>query len=191
MGLFSKRNRSGKIDYKKALEEKEFKNYQLLRKAQERREALQKVKELEQRQRSANFAQTRTGKFGRFLGRASRFNVNNPYADLSSQQAPIRSGYTRTGRRGRPRGSFDPRYAKYGGVYAYRKLLNASLRERKAQYLRQLAVTPQQQAVLNQIEARNRARQVNPENQVIPDTRGETPIGSFEDEVNAAAGLVP
>jgi hypothetical protein len=99
--------------------------------------------------------------------------------------------YRTSGGRGRPRGSYDLRYAKYGGVYGYRKMLNAQLRQQRLETMRRNVVNPQQQAILDQMEARERARQTNLENQTIADTRGEVRLRSIHDEINDAANAVP
>lgn len=102
----------------------------------------------------------------------------------------VGSGIKKQGR-GRPRGSYDPRYAQYGGVYGYRKILNAELRARRIEQARRLAVTPRQQYELNQIEARRRVQQDAPENQVIPDTTGNIPTRSIHQEIDDAANIFP
>lgn len=107
---------------------------------------------------------------------------------IGSARKGVSKGY---GRRGRPRGSFDSRYAAYGGVYGYRKQLNASLRIQKLQALRNSAINPQQQAILAQIEARQRQQQQAPENQIIPDTSGNVRLRSIHDEITDAANIIP
>ena len=105
---------------------------------------------------------------------------------LSSPNA--KRGY---GGRGRPRGTYNSRYARYGGVYGYRKVLAQQLREQRLNAMRRSVVNPQQQTILDQIEARERARRSNPENRVIPDTDGRTPTRTFQQEIDDATNLVP
>lgn len=104
----------------------------------------------------------------------------------------IGTGYGKKpgGGRGRPRGSYAPQYRAIGGVYNARKIFNANLRLQKLQAMRESQVTPQQQAIINQFEMQQRARQMNIENRQIPDTRGEIPqMQNFHQEANAAAHL--
>lgn len=51
------------------------------------------------------------------------------------------------GQRGRPRGTLDPRYAKYGGVYGYRKAKAAEKRAYKMMLQQQIAQAKQARAV--------------------------------------------
>lgn len=102
----------------------------------------------------------------------------------------VGSGIKKKGR-GRPAGSYDQRYRAYGGVYGYRKILTAQLRQQRLQSLRDAAVTPQQQNILAQIEARQRAQQTSPENQLIPDTRGQVPMKSIHQEADEYANIFP
>lgn len=95
------------------------------------------------------------------------------------------------GGRGRPKGSYDTRYAKYGGVYGYRKILSAQLQQQRMQNFRANAVTPQQEQIIRQMEARQNARRIDPENQTIPDTRGIIRMRSLHQEADDAANLVP
>lgn len=94
-------------------------------------------------------------------------------------------------RAGRPGGSYDPRYAPYGGVYGYRKTLNAQLRQQRLQQLRDAQLSPEQQALLARDQARRRAAFINPENRVIPDTDGKTYLPGINQEIDDAANLVP
>lgn len=125
---------------------------------------------------------------GGFINQRKRQMI---YARDSRRQI-IGSGSKKAGGgRGRPRGSFDSRYAQYGGVYGYRKALAIRNAQIRAQLLRDRAVTPQQQQILAQIEARNRMQQMSPENQTIPDTQGVVRTRSIHQEIDDAANLVP
>jgi hypothetical protein len=100
----------------------------------------------------------------------------------------IGSGRKKEGR-GRPRGTYDQRYAQYGGVYGYRKILAARLRNQGAQAQLNSQLTPQEQQILAQMRARQ--GYVNPESQAIADTRGRVPLGSYHQEADDAANLFP
>jgi hypothetical protein len=100
------------------------------------------------------------------------------------------TGY-QTGVRGRPRGSYDKRYAAAGGVYNWRKEQAHRRQIEKMQALRAAAINPRQQAVLAQIEARQRQEQMAPENQTIPNTNGRVPLRSLHQEAEDAANLFP
>lgn len=132
--------------------------------------------------REEKFSTSKTGRTGEFLKSFARFSQ-------------IPQGYTKSirtqGKRGRPKASYDKRYAAYGGVHGYRRQLTLRLQQQRLENYRRLAVNPQQQAILSQIEARERARQTSPENQIIPDTNGRVPLRSINDEINDAANLVP
>src|SRR3990167_5907596 len=85
--------------------------------------------------------------------------------------------------RGRPKGSVDPRYKKFGGVYGYRKLLTAQLREDRLRQIKESSLTPQQQFILNQAQERQRRQRISPENQVIPDTDGKFDFRNIQKEI--------
>lgn len=114
-----------------------------------------------------------------------------------TQMAPV--GYApgraasgiKTGRRGRPRGTV--KYSYNGqpiGVYEYRKILAAKLREQRLRAQRQYAVTPAQEQLIRQAQMRQQAMQQDPERQVIPDTSGRVPMQGYQDEIDRAVGLV-
>lgn len=96
----------------------------------------------------------------------------------------------RYGKRGRPVGTYDKRYANYGGVYGYRKQLNAKLRIQKLQAMQRATINPQQQAVLDTMAARERARQLDPEQRIIPDTSGKVSLKKYHDEIWEYSNLV-
>lgn len=103
------------------------------------------------------------------------------------------TGGTRTGKRGRPRGSVkftDPRTGAPIGVFEHRKI---QAQQRRLQVIRarqDAAVTPRQQQVLRQLEARDRRQSMSQERRVIPGTSGQTGIMSIMDEITAAANIV-
>lgn len=93
--------------------------------------------------------------------------------------------------RGRPRGTFDPRYAKYGGVYGYRKWLATQLKLQKIQAQREAVVTPRQQAIINQVRNREQVLNTAPESRTIPSTSGRIPLRGIMEEIDYSANLVP
>jgi hypothetical protein len=95
------------------------------------------------------------------------------------------------GRSGRPSGTYDRRYAAYGGVYGYRKMLAAKLRAERIQMMREATVNPRQRAILSQVEVRDAAVRMNPERRTFPDSSGKINMSSFMQEVDDAAGIVP
>jgi hypothetical protein len=103
-------------------------------------------------------------------------------------------GKGRGGGRGRPKGTVKYRHPVTGqpiGVYEYRKILSAQLRGQRIKQLRDAAITPEQQAVLRQIENRKRLQSMAPENKTIPDTYGAVNLKSIHDEVDDYANLFP
>lgn len=141
-------------------------------------------------------AQQISSMFGNFANRAIQSRRQNIiYArDIrrplvgSGRKKPIGSG------RGRPKGPSGKYYIPgHGpvGVYEYRMYLRAQLRERKLAAYRNSTLTPEQQRALAELQARQQAQQRNPENQVIPDTGGNTPVGNFHKEADDAANIIP
>lgn len=111
---------------------------------------------------------------------------------FSQKNIRSRGGFSgSSGRAGRPRGSYDSRYAAYGGVYGYRKVLAQKLRERKMQRMQASQLTPEQQQLLANARAQATAQQQNPENKTIPDTTGKVPMKSYHQEIDDAANIVP
>jgi hypothetical protein len=89
--------------------------------------------------------------------------------------------------RGRPRGTYNPLYAKYGGVYGWRKAQAQQLRERRMALQRNMTLSPAQQESLRQMQERQNASQANPENRAIPDTAGTVPLRGLHAEAEEAA----
>lgn len=184
MGLFSKKKRREEKLYLRPSDAFELK--------QRRIEDKQRKQEAELRSRRD--AESKNARFNRGASKIAKL-FSNPVRGFYSQPS---QGYTNTrsplqsGRRpGRPRGTYDSRYAAYGGVYGYRKILNARLRGQRLQQLRDASVSPRQQQVLAQIEARDRMREEAPENQVIPDTTGKIGLRSIHDEIEDASNIFP
>lgn len=96
----------------------------------------------------------------------------------------------KSGKRGRPAGTLDKRYAAYGGVYGYRKAMALERFKQRQAILQARAVTPQQQAILNQMRMRDEYARSNPEAQIIPDTRGDVFLDGIMDEINRASNII-
>ncbi len=113
-------------------------------------------------------------------------NVQQEYPSMPRRTLRGSSG----GKVGRPRGTYDKRYANVGGVYMWRKLQAAKLREQALQLRRRYEVTPQQQMVINRFQTQQQYTQQNPEGRVIPSTSGEVFLDGIMDEINRATNLV-
>jgi len=113
------------------------------------------------------YAKTRTGRLnkgvGSFLNVIQRGIVPSLYRrELTSKEIKMRfpskvggitkTGGMKTGRRGRPTGSYDLRYAKYGGVYGWRKFQAQQRRLQTLQVQRQVQVSPQQEIALSRMQ---------------------------------------
>ena len=57
--------------------------------------------------------------------------------------------------RGRPKGSLDRRYAKYGGVYGFRKVQSAQLRQQRIQQARNAQLSPQERQIISNMRNQN------------------------------------
>lgn len=92
---------------------------------------------------------------------------------------------------GRPRGSYNPLYAKYGGVYGYRKMLAAKLRIQKMEAMRKYAIPPEEQAILSKMRAMQQQKQVySREASIFPDTTGDVNLNGIFGEIDRATNLV-
>ena len=96
---------------------------------------------------------------------------------------------SRTGKKGRPAGTLDKRYAAFGGVYGWRKYQATQLKIARMNAMQQATVSPEQQAYLNQMRARQQASQMNPERRTIPTTFGTIPLKGIMDEIDAASNI--
>lgn len=150
------------------------------------------------------YAQSKSGRFGSFLAKGyntlrtpggvtrtlyrQQMEQPNVYGDSTRKAKTIRG--ISTGKRGRPRGTLDQRYAQYGGVYGYRKWQATQLKIARMEAMRRTAVTPQQQAVLAQIERRNQMQRMNPERRIIPDTAGDVYLNDIMGDIDRAANAV-
>jgi hypothetical protein len=98
-------------------------------------------------------------------------------------------GYKGYGKKGRPVGTLDSRYAQYGGVYGYRKAMALKRWKERQQILENSAVSPKQQIILRQIRAREQAQRQSIESRTIPDTLGYIDIGYITKEINDATNI--
>jgi len=84
------------------------------------------------------------------------------------------------GQRGRPRGSLDPRYAAYGGVFQYRKAM--ALRKKAAKFAKQQAELQVKMSGQPQYETQQYQQQV--QEQVPQETPGAVPdYQQFQEEI--------
>jgi hypothetical protein len=159
--------------------------------------------------RQERYAKTIAGRIGSGFGKAVKF-IQAPTRTIYERMQPSLSPYTqqrlkrygqgydnmrtiggvRSGARGRPRGTYDKRYAEYGGVYGFRKIQAQQLRMQRMEYLRSRAITPEQQQILANIMAQKRGEAMNPEARVIPSTQGRVPMRSFMQEIDDYSRLV-
>ena len=147
------------------------------------------------------YAETRTGRLGEALGKGFTAISQRGGVAAASQGIPTEI-YTRRQRglktimgrrglkRGRPKGTLDVRYAAYGGVYGFRKAIAHQRRLEKLQAQQRATITPQQQAVINQFQAKQQMQMMNPENKIIPDTYGNVYLGDLMEEINRAINAV-
>jgi hypothetical protein len=112
----------------------------------------------------------------------------SPIGGVAKSTGVVRKGYNF--RPGRPKGTYDQRYAAYGGVYGWRKAQALERFKQRQEILRNTAVTPRQQMILAQINARDQYNAQNVESQIIPDTKGGVHLKGIFDEVDAASRMV-
>jgi hypothetical protein len=199
--------KSGKPSFlsrKALLTEQEYEQYksqqqipQRLKYKQELEQGKQQIKRIAQEEK---YRTSKTGAVGRattgFFKFASQkkpvtsflYNRNKPIQKVSSP-TQFKSGNS-YGKRGRPVGTYDDRYKAYGGVYGYRKVLNAQLRQQRLQAMQERVVSPAQQQLLDQIRQRDFQRQQNHESKPIPSTTGKSFIGGYHQEIDDYANLI-
>lgn len=132
-----------------------------------RREAARQRQRRELNRRK--FEASRAGKIGRVITSIPR--------QVSRGKLPV----------GRPRGRYDPRYAAYGGVYNFRKVQSQQRTLQRLQFQRDANLSPEEQAALNQIRAKQAAQRLNPESRVIPDTDGRFDFRNIFKEIEEAS----
>jgi hypothetical protein len=94
------------------------------------------------------------------------------------------------GRKGRPPGTYDQRYAKFGGVYGFRKWQATQNQIARMEAMRATTVSPQQEQVLSQYAAQQRYQYQNPETKIIPDTAGVVDMRKIMQDIDDACALV-
>jgi hypothetical protein len=126
--------------------------------------------------------------------------ARDPYSKAGGYGGESRSyntGYRQTapgvqsGRVGRPYGTVkytDPRTGQPIGVYEYRKILSAQLRNERYQVQAQSQLSPQQQVALQRIRQQQAYNQSNVEGRAVPNTYGN--MQSIHDEADSYAHLV-
>jgi len=136
-----------------------------------------------------------TGKAGKFVGKTFQALSTRGGVTRASYGMPIRPPINKNkykaGFRGRPRGSYNPLYAQYGGVYGYRKAMSHKRALERLAAKRAAQISPQQAQVLNQYQAQQYAQRQSPEGRIIPDTTGNVGIGQINNEIDDAANLFP
>lgn len=116
----------------------------------------------------------------RATGQLPPTNVQNRFKTIQGMKS---------GRKGRPQGTLDKRYAAAGGVYNWRKQ-QALLRWKERQrILQDRTINPQQQAALNQIRAREAYNNSNQEGKIIPNTDGNVYLDNIMNEINRASNI--
>ena len=114
-----------------------------------------------------------------------------PYQQPNQQQNyGRRTGASSGGGRGRPSGTYDQRYAAYGGVYGYRKAMAQQRWKERQQILQNSVTNLRQRQILNQINQRDEYQRRSPESQTFPDTDGHVGTRSIMDEINDACNAV-
>jgi hypothetical protein len=93
-------------------------------------------------------------------------------------------------KRGRPKGSFDPRFSRFGGVQGFRKFQRQKRRLELLEAQRRSRVSPQEEIILQRIRNQRRQQTLSPEQQPIPDTTGVIPLRGINQEIDDAANLV-
>jgi hypothetical protein len=206
----AKQKSASYLSPRKLLSKVEYAKYKAQQQEPRRAELLQKVsqgeKNLARFQSQQRYAKTKSGRFSSFLSRGiQKAQRPNPVASyLYESQMPITSqnvqqqypSMPRTlkgssgGRVGRPRGTYDMRYASVGGVYGYRRILAQQLRERRMQLQRQNTISPQQQMIINQVQSQERYNNQNVENRIIPDTYGQVDMNQIWRDIDSASRAV-
>ena len=192
-----KRKRSAFNSAKNVLSPEEYERYIKLKKSETKRNLLNDLARRESRERAISsrdkYNKPRTGKVASFIQGGKRVVstgitkslYGNKYSQLKDKTI---SGVKGSGR-GRPRGTYDKRYARFGGVYGYRKWLRGQIAIKKAEARRRGIIDPQQRVVLQRFEQRRMQSQMSPEGKTIPDTYGNVSINGIMKEINDASNI--
>ena len=189
----------------KLLSAKEYKEYIETKKIIAKRNLKQRIGELKSerdwRRRIAKQESTKSGKIGSALkkgfgilsqrGGVSRalYSKQLPPTNISKRFKTVQG--TKSGRKGRPSGTYDQRYARYGGVYGFRKAMALERFKQRQAILERSATNPRQRVVLEQIRQRDNARMQDPERKTIPNTYGQVPLSNIFKEIDNASNIFP
>ena len=172
---------------KKLLSDKEYKAYQEYKSDLQKRKYKSEIGELKKQSTKLNrqerYNRSRTGVLSRGVTKGFKFARRG-------QVTNSLYGNTTNRRVGRPRGSLDPRYRQYGGVYGYRKFIATQNFIAKQNALRNASLTPDQQRALANINQREMMQRNAPENRTIPDTTGQFNLSGLFKEIDDATNLV-
>jgi hypothetical protein len=178
---------------------------------QKRMEAA-KLLDVEQKYRAQKeaYANSRTGRFnksvGKVFGSIQRFGTPaqaKMYYQQTGQLPPpgVSIGKSKvnrqtipgmsTGKKGRPKGTLNPLYAKYGGVYGYRKAMAHERMMARLQAQQQTNVSPEQRQYLQLLAQRKQQSQQDVERQTFPDTYGQVNMKGIFSDIDDATNLVP
>ncbi len=188
----------GRLTAKNVLSKEEYEELKRLRKETKRRELRKETNQLSKSntffQRQEKRDATTAGKIGNLIGKRFQLGQVGLTRSLYRRENPpnmTKTGGVKTGKRGRPKGSYAPKYARFGGVYGYRKWLRNQLKIKRIQALKQNTLNPRQQQIFEQIKRRDEMARLSPENKTFPDTYGDVPLGGIMDEIKKATNLVP
>ena len=173
-------------------ERKIIEREKLLKRMEQRGEIVPKL------QKQTTYDRSRFGSVGKKIASGFQFMQSptqflnqrsvSPIGGVAKSTGVVRKGYNF--RPGRPRGTYDTRYAAYGGVYGWRKAQALERFKQRQAILQNAAATPRQRLILQQINAREQYNAQNEEGKIIPNTRGTVNLKGIFDEVDAAVGLV-
>jgi hypothetical protein len=203
--MVKKSNEEEKIlSAKRILSPKDYQDYRRQNEEMKRRQLLKEISrnraDLKIINRRESIQRSRTGRLGSRIAKGFSFIRRGATQSLYDRGRtfeertgrPSISSVRRTGLgRGRPRGSFDSRYAQYGGVYGYRKAMAQQRWKERREILERSVTNPRQRAIFQQIQQREEMRMRSPEAQTIPNTYGKVPMKNIFDEINDATNIFP
>lgn len=178
------------LQAKKLLTNNEYEQYKTQQQYLAKEKLKQNISNQSKNVRAIHYSKSTSGKVGNAI--AKGFNiVRKPHGITNAlyRNKPISSTIS-SGKRGRPTGSVDKRYASYGGVYEYRKAMAQERFKQRQMILQARNVSPAQQNIINQIRAREAYNQSNEEGRIIPNTYGKVNLGGIFDEIDVATHLV-
>lgn len=188
---------------RKVLYPEQYKEYKTQQETIKKRNLLQDInknrRDLSILQKREAYSKTPSGRLGTKMSKGlniARRGITQSLYDrnrTSNERLGIRRSVVRgtSGGRGRPSGTFDQRYAQYGGVYGYRKFLAQQRWKERQQILQNSVTNPRQREILNQIRAREESNMQSPERRTFPDTNGNIPtMRTIHSEINDYANMV-